>query len=57
MGANYGGTEIRAALQAAFGSRDRDGPTSIFVLTDGEVGVNTRFGRRSHVYYFAGHRL
>ncbi|KIJ27180.1 hypothetical protein M422DRAFT_191319, partial [Sphaerobolus stellatus SS14] len=36
--ANYGGTEIRAALDVAFRSRsDSATPASVFVLTDGEA--------------------
>lgn len=38
MSANYGGTEIRGALGAVFGSRNVAAPTAVFVLTDGEVG-------------------
>ncbi|KAJ6482915.1 von Willebrand factor type A domain-containing protein, partial [Mycena vitilis] len=37
MQANYGGTEIRSALQKCFGTRKTDRPTSVFVLTDGEA--------------------
>ncbi|KAJ7102421.1 von Willebrand factor type A domain-containing protein [Mycena belliarum] len=37
MSADYGGTEIREALRAVFGSRDRNVASAIFVLTDGEV--------------------
>ncbi|KAF8510551.1 von Willebrand factor type A domain-containing protein [Hysterangium stoloniferum] len=45
--ANYGGTEIRSALETAFGSRTKDvnTPTTVFILTDGEAydlaGVQT----------------
>ncbi|KAJ7657896.1 von Willebrand factor type A domain-containing protein [Mycena polygramma] len=35
MQANYGGTEIRAALAYCFAARKPDRPTSLFVLTDG----------------------
>ena len=38
MNANYGGTEIRRALQQVFDSRSMRLPTSCFLLTDGEVG-------------------
>lgn len=38
MDADYGGTEIRAALEFMFRIRSRDMPTSCFVLTDGEAG-------------------
>ncbi|KAJ6482948.1 von Willebrand factor type A domain-containing protein, partial [Mycena vitilis] len=37
MGADYGGTEIRQALQHCFDGRRLDRPTSVFVLTDGEA--------------------
>lgn len=37
MSANYGGTEIRDALERVFKSRNPDVPTACFVLTDGEV--------------------
>ncbi|KAJ7737908.1 hypothetical protein DFH07DRAFT_944176 [Mycena maculata] len=37
MEANYGGTQIRAALQQCFGMRQTDRPTTIFLLTDGEA--------------------
>ncbi|KAF7345099.1 hypothetical protein MVEN_01673600 [Mycena venus] len=37
MTANYGGTEIRRALQTCFEGRKTDRPTSVFVLTDGEA--------------------
>ncbi|KAJ7482205.1 von Willebrand factor type A domain-containing protein, partial [Mycena galericulata] len=37
MRANYGGTEIRAALQDCFATRSAGRPTSVFVLTDGEA--------------------
>ncbi|KAJ7657903.1 von Willebrand factor type A domain-containing protein [Mycena polygramma] len=37
MQANYGGTEIRSALQRCFDARKTDRPTSVFVLTDGEA--------------------
>ncbi|KIP04027.1 hypothetical protein PHLGIDRAFT_121049, partial [Phlebiopsis gigantea 11061_1 CR5-6] len=37
MSANYGGTEMRSALQQAFSLRKTDVPTSVFVLTDGEA--------------------
>ncbi|KAJ7279045.1 von Willebrand factor type A domain-containing protein, partial [Mycena rebaudengoi] len=35
--ANFGGTEIRLALQKCFEGRKLDRPTSVFVLTDGEA--------------------
>jgi len=40
MGADYGGTEIRGALQQAFNSRPlerRSSPTMVLLLTDGEA--------------------
>ncbi|KDQ53740.1 hypothetical protein JAAARDRAFT_197188 [Jaapia argillacea MUCL 33604] len=37
MEANYGGTEIRAALDQALGSRNTSMPTVAFVLTDGQT--------------------
>ncbi|KAJ7143665.1 von Willebrand factor type A domain-containing protein [Mycena filopes] len=37
MHADYGGTEIRAALETCFRARARDRPTSVMVLTDGEA--------------------
>ncbi|KAJ7145816.1 von Willebrand factor type A domain-containing protein [Mycena epipterygia] len=37
MQANYGGTEIRAALQTCFETRKTDRPTTVFILTDGEA--------------------
>ncbi|KAJ6526596.1 von Willebrand factor type A domain-containing protein [Mycena vulgaris] len=37
MQANYGGTEIRGALQQCFETRKTDRPTTVFVLTDGEA--------------------
>ncbi|KAK4700272.1 hypothetical protein P7C70_g5978, partial [Phenoliferia sp. Uapishka_3] len=37
MQANYGGTEIRLALEAVFAVRKTDRPTSLFVLTDGDA--------------------
>ncbi|KAJ6542707.1 von Willebrand factor type A domain-containing protein [Mycena capillaripes] len=37
MSGNYGGTEIRNALQSCFETRKTDRPTSVFVLTDGEA--------------------
>ncbi|KAF7328093.1 hypothetical protein MSAN_02489100 [Mycena sanguinolenta] len=37
MDADYGGTEIRAALEHAFAKRARDRPTSVLVLTDGDA--------------------
>ena len=39
MFANYGGTEIRAALESMFRNRQQNVPTSCFVLTDGEVSI------------------
>ncbi|KAL1747314.1 hypothetical protein HDZ31DRAFT_80550 [Schizophyllum fasciatum] len=35
MQANYGGTQIREALENVFASRQESHPTSVFVLTDG----------------------
>ncbi|KII87048.1 hypothetical protein PLICRDRAFT_113205 [Plicaturopsis crispa FD-325 SS-3] len=37
MDANFGGTEIKAALQATLDSRSKTVPTVVFVLTDGEA--------------------
>ncbi|KAK4701221.1 hypothetical protein P7C70_g5015, partial [Phenoliferia sp. Uapishka_3] len=37
MEANFGGTEVRAALEAVFAVRKTDKPTSLFVLTDGDA--------------------
>ncbi|KAJ6526626.1 von Willebrand factor type A domain-containing protein [Mycena vulgaris] len=37
MTADYGGTEIRGALEQCFAARKRHLPTSLFVLTDGEA--------------------
>lgn len=37
MDADFGGTEMRKALDATFSSRKTDKPTSVFVLTDGDV--------------------
>ncbi|GAA5923576.1 hypothetical protein JCM3775_000435 [Rhodotorula graminis] len=37
MDADMGGTEIRAALESVFYLRDKKRPTSVFVLTDGDV--------------------
>ncbi|KAF7345085.1 hypothetical protein MVEN_01672100 [Mycena venus] len=37
MQADYGGTEIRAALQHVFKARTRDRPMSVLVLTDGDT--------------------
>lgn len=42
MSSNYGGTEIRSAIEAAFVSRSlnpqgQNTPTSVFVLTDGQA--------------------
>ncbi|GAA5889554.1 hypothetical protein JCM8208_001058 [Rhodotorula glutinis] len=37
MEADMGGTEIRAALESVFKLRDKKRPTSVFVLTDGDV--------------------
>jgi hypothetical protein len=42
MHANYGGTEIRAALQHVFDQRNSRLPTMVFVLTDGEVCYEDR---------------
>jgi hypothetical protein len=41
MQADYGGTEIRAALQHCFSTRKTDRPTSLLVLTDGTRGTST----------------
>lgn len=37
MRANFGGTEIRRALDSVFCVRKTDRLTSLFVLTDGDV--------------------
>ena len=37
MNANLGGTELQPALRQIFHSRSREHPTSVFVVTDGEV--------------------
>ncbi|KAJ6526591.1 von Willebrand factor type A domain-containing protein [Mycena vulgaris] len=37
MQADYGGTEIRGALQQCFETRKTDRPTTVFLLTDGEA--------------------
>lgn len=37
MGADYGGTEIRKAIEHVVASRTARMPTAIFLLTDGEV--------------------
>ncbi|KAF7306502.1 hypothetical protein MIND_00441500 [Mycena indigotica] len=37
MDSNYGGTEIRTALEAVFASRNSSSSTAVFVLTDGDV--------------------
>ncbi|KAJ7071390.1 von Willebrand factor type A domain-containing protein [Mycena amicta] len=37
MDANYGGTEIKKALEAVFASRNTSSSTAVFVLTDGDV--------------------
>ncbi|KAG7090790.1 hypothetical protein E1B28_009874 [Marasmius oreades] len=37
MSANYGGTKIQNALEAAINSRHGTAPAAVFVLTDGEV--------------------
>lgn len=37
MDADYGGTEIRNALNAVFKSSNKRTPVAAFVLTDGEV--------------------
>lgn len=39
MDANYGGTEIKSAIMYVLAHRDNSRPTSIFVLTDGEVSI------------------
>lgn len=39
MGANFGGTEIPNALQAAFNARGLDRPAVVFLLTDGQIHV------------------
>lgn len=41
MDANYGGTEIRSALDLALGTRNFRVPTVVFVLTDGEVHMSS----------------
>ena len=41
--ANYGGTEIAKALQSTITSRNRDRPTAMFVLTDGDIHVHLIF--------------
>lgn len=45
MTANYGGTEIKHALSTVFQSRMTYVPTSVFLLTDGEVwfSLHTKF--------------
>ena len=43
MEANYGGTELEAALQKVFAERNRLMPTMVFVLTDGQVRVLHHF--------------
>ena len=45
MSANYGGTEMRGALQKVFSMRNNDIPTSVFVLTDGEVSIYLVYSR------------
>jgi hypothetical protein len=37
MQADYGGTEIRQAIEQVLDSRATWTPTAVFVLTDGEV--------------------
>lgn len=37
MRADYGGTEIREALEKVFKARNGTVPTACFLLTDGEV--------------------
>ena len=37
MEADYGGTELEHALRNTLNSRHMSSPTSVFVLTDGEV--------------------
>lgn len=39
MSANYGGTEIRSALENTFKTQSKTLPTSVFVLTDGDVST------------------
>ena len=39
MSADYGGTEIRQALQHVLDSATSTMPTAVFVLTDGEVCI------------------
>jgi sulfur relay (sulfurtransferase) DsrF/TusC family protein len=39
MSADYGGTEIRGAMDAVFRSRNPAGSTAVFVLTDGDVSA------------------
>ena len=43
MDANYGGTELEAAMQKVFAERNRLIPTMVFVLTDGQVRVMHHF--------------
>lgn len=42
MDANYGGTEIRSALDLALKARNFQMPTVVFVLTDGEVHTSSK---------------
>ena len=37
MDADFGGTELEAALRHTLSIRDRKTPTMLFVLTDGQV--------------------
>lgn len=47
MEADYGGTEMKAALEAAFSKRAKDRPTNLFVLTDGDVSPVTSYSLRA----------
>ena len=48
MSANYGGTEMQAALEHVLRTRKTDIPSAIIVLTDGEVSILRTFAI-SHV--------
>ena len=41
MSADFGGTEMRSALEKVFKSRCAQLPTSCFILTDGEVDIQS----------------
>ena len=47
MSANFGGTELGRALTGVLSSRRTDVPSSLFVLTDGEVSVIVAFDANS----------